>query len=358
VLLATTGLVLLIACANLANLLLAAPAYGSGRSRCDRPSAPRGEAHRTTSGGKPAARRDRGRFGSLLAQVVSRGLIAFLSTQNSPLFVGLGIDARVLGFTSAVAVGTCLLFGLLPALRATRVAAASVMRSSGRGLSAGRERFGLRRALVAGQVALSLVLLVGALLFVRSLQKLLKVDAGFRTEGAVAVNLDLRRPQYAKERRPIIYRNLLDRLSAQPGVISAAQVLMTPVSGAGWNDMIRPEAVGGASKESYFNRVGPAYFRTMGTTLVAGRDFDARDTVDSPKVAIVNELFVERILGGGNPLAVRSGWKVRPGSPIRCTRWLASCGIRSTTSCGKISCPSAFFPWRRRKIPALGRRLS
>ncbi len=303
VLLATTGLVLLIACANLANLLLA-----------------RASVREREIAVRQAVGASRGRLivqllveslllavigaalGSVLAQVLSRALIAFLSTQNSPLFVGLGIDARVLGFTSAVAVGTCLLFGLLPAVRATRVAAASVMRSSGRGLSAGRERFGLRRALVAGQVALSLVLLVGALLFVRSLQKLLQVDAGFRTEGVVAVNLDLRRPQYAKERRPLIYRNLLDRISAQPGVVSTAQVLMTPVSGAGWNDMIRPEADGGASKESYFNRVGPAYFRTMGTALVAGRDFDDRDTVDSPKVAIVNELFVERILGGGNPL--------------------------------------------------------
>jgi putative ABC transport system permease protein len=303
VLLATTGLVLLIACANLANLLLA-----------------RASVREREIAVRQAVGASRGRLivqllveslllavigaalGSVLAQVLSRALIAFLSTHNRPLFVGLGIDARMLGFTSAVAVGTCLLFGLLPAVRATRVAAASVMRSSGRGLSAGRERFGLRRALVAGQVALSLVLLVGALLFVRSLQKLLNVDAGFRTDGVVAVNLDLRRPQYGKERRPLIYRNLLERLSAQPGVVSAAQVSFTPVSGSGDNDMIRPEAAGAASKESNFTRVSPGYFRTMGTALVAGRDFDAGDTVDSPKVAIVNEVFAQRILGGGNPV--------------------------------------------------------
>ena len=99
-----------------------------------------------------------------------------------------------------MAVGTCLLFGLLPALRATRIAPASAMRAGGRGLTAGRERFSLRRALVVAQVSLSLVLLVGALLFVRSLGKLLAVDAGFRPQGITAVDLDLRPAHYAKDR--------------------------------------------------------------------------------------------------------------------------------------------------------------
>src|SRR5207248_1228821 len=101
-------------------------------------------------------------LGALVAQALSRGLIAFLSSPNDPVFVGLGLDVRVLLFTAGVAVGTCLLFGLLPALRATRVAPATAMRAGGRGLSAGRERFGLRRLLVVAQVSISLVLLVGA----------------------------------------------------------------------------------------------------------------------------------------------------------------------------------------------------
>jgi predicted permease len=243
-------------------------------------------------------------FGVVLAQVLSRGLVAFLTTTNNRLFVGLGIDWRVFGFTAALTVATCLLFGLLPALRATRLAPASVMRAGARGTTASRERFGLRRALVSTQVALSLVLLVGALLFVRSLQKLLAVDPGFQSEGILAVSLDLRRPNYTAEHRPVVYRDLLQRIATRPGVLSAAQVGMTPVSGSGWNQSVHPEGAssGESGKNSMFNRASPGYFRTMGTTLIAGRDFDDRDTLTSPKVAIVNEAFAKTFFGGANPV--------------------------------------------------------
>ena len=302
-LLATTGLVLLIACANLANLLLA-----------------RASVREREIAVRQAIGASRGRLiaqllseslllamlgtalGAVLAQGLSRGLIAFLSTPRDPLFLGLGLDLRVLGFTVAVAVGTCLLFGLLPALRATRVVPAAVMRAGGRGLTAGRERFSLRRALVVAQVALSLVLLVGAMLFVGSLQKLLKVDPGFRAEGVISADLDLRKAHYSKERYPALYRELLERLRSRPGVISAAQVGFTPVSGSGWNEMVHTPGSTEAHKESYFNRVGPGYFHTMGTALLAGRDFDDRDTLGFTKVAIVNEAFAKRFFGGGNPV--------------------------------------------------------
>jgi predicted permease len=237
-------------------------------------------------------------LGAGLAQVLSRGLVAFLSTPGDPVFVGMGIDPRVLGFTAAVAVGTCLLFGLLPAVRSTRVAPSAAMRAGGRGLTDGRARFGLRRVLVSAQVALSLVLLVGSLLFVRSLQKLMALDVGFRPEGIVEVNLDLRRPQYAKERLPLIYKDLLERLAAQPGVVSAAQVSFTPVSGSGWNDMVHPDDKASVREQANFNQISAGYFRTMGTALVDGRDFDARDSLGSQKVAIVNETFVKKVFGG------------------------------------------------------------
>src|SRR5262249_5078267 len=178
----TTGLVLLIACANLANLLLARAsvrereiavrlAMGASRGRLVRQLL----AEVLILAALGAV------LGGLLAQGLSCSIIAFFSASTT--FVQLGLDTRVLGFTAALGVLTCLLFGLTPAMRATHLAPAAVIRGATRGTTSGRERFGLRRALVATQVALSLVLLVGALLFVRSLQNLLNVDAGFRPEG-------------------------------------------------------------------------------------------------------------------------------------------------------------------------------
>ena len=127
----------------------------------------------------------------------------------------------------------------------------------------------MRRALVTAQVALSLVLLVGALLFVRSLQKLLDVQPGFRPEGIVALNIDIGPAKYPKERRPVVYTDLLEKLRAQPGVVSAAEVAMAPISGSGWNEGVRPDAFTGEQKNAFFNRYGPGYLKTMGTPLLA-----------------------------------------------------------------------------------------
>jgi predicted permease len=243
-------------------------------------------------------------LGALLAQALSRGLIAYMSTSDNTLAVGLGLDWRVLGFTAALALLTCVLFGLAPALRATRLAPSSAIRTGGRGATAGRERFSLRRMLVATQVALSLVLLVSALLFVRSLRNVLATEAGFNAEGVLSVSIDFSRAQFPKERRQALYKELHDRLAAQPGVVSAAQVLFTPVSGSGWNNEIGPDGAPAAAsgKLSFFNRISPGYFHTMGTRLLAGREFDERDTLTAPKVAIVNEMFARKFFGGKNPV--------------------------------------------------------
>jgi len=237
-----------------------------------------------------------------LAELLSRGLIGFLTTEGNRMFVGLGIDWRVLGFTAAMAVVTCILFGLAPALRATRVTPASVMRASGRGLTAGREKFGLRRALVVAQVAMSLVLLAGALLFVRSLQKLLAVDPGFRPEGIVAVSVDYRAAHYPKERILELRKQTLEKLKERTGAISAAEVDMTPVSGSGWDQNVWADGSKDPKIDGMFNRAGPGYFRTMGTAIVAGRDFNEHDTLAAPKVAIVNEEFARKVFHGANPV--------------------------------------------------------
>jgi putative ABC transport system permease protein len=301
-LLAATGLVLLIACANLANLLLArasvrereiAVRQAIGASRARLIVQLLSESLLLAVLGTA--------LGVALAQALTRILISFLNTSNNPVFVGLALDLRMLGFTAGVAALTCLLFGLLPAWRATRVAPAAAMRTGGRGVTSGRERYGLRRVLVTGQVALSLVLLVGAVLFVRSLQNLLKVQPGFRPEGIVAVDIDLG-PRFPKEGRAAMFGELQERLRHQAGIISAAQILMTPLSGSGWNNSVRPDSSTAAAKNSFFNRFGPGYLKTMGIGLVAGRDFNERDNLNAPKIAVVNEAFAKVFFDGKNPV--------------------------------------------------------
>jgi putative ABC transport system permease protein len=303
ILLATTGLVLLIACANLANLLLArasvrereiAVRQAIGASRTRLVSQLLSESMLLAFFGAV--------LGALLASLLSHGLLMFLTTPGNALYVGLGVDWRLLAFTASVAVATCLLFGLVPALRATRVEPASVMRASGRGLTAGRERFSLRRILVVAQVSLSLVLLAGALLFVRSLRKLMDVDPGFRPEGIVAVSVQMRAAHYPKERILEMRRQVLAKLCERTGANAGAEVNMTPVSGSGWNQSVWAEGASQGHKDSMFNRAGPGYFRTLGTTFVAGRDFDPHDDLKAPKVAIVNEEFAKQIFGGQSPV--------------------------------------------------------
>jgi putative ABC transport system permease protein len=152
----------------------------------------------------------------------------------------------------------------------------------------------LRRVLVASQVALSLVLLFfGAILFIRSLHNLLTIDPGFQPGGLTSVNLDFSKASYPKERRSVVWREVYDRLSAIPGVVSVAQVSIMPVSGSGWDNPVGVDGAPAATsgKEGFFNWIGPGYFRTMGTPMLAGRDFSDQDAASSPKVAIVDEAF-------------------------------------------------------------------
>ena len=304
-LLGISGLVLLIACSNLANLMLARAssreremavrlAMGASRGRLIRQLL--SESLLLTAIGAAA--------GALLAQFLSHHMITFLSTGDNPLFMQLPLDWRVLGFTAGLTVLTSILFGLTPALRATQTDPAMAMKSAGRSVTADRQRFGLRRALVISQVALSLVLLVGAILFVRSLRNLLTVDAGFKKTGLLVTSVDISRLPYHGERRTMLYRDLLGGVRKTAGVAQAATVRIVPISGNGWNNTI--EIAGQARSEKqkvpWMNRVSPGYFRMMGTRLLAGRDFDERDNAKSPEVAIVNEEFCKQYLANTSPL--------------------------------------------------------
>jgi putative ABC transport system permease protein len=305
-LLAIAALVLLIACANLANLILARAsarerevgvrlALGASRSRLLRQMLSENLLLSVIGAA----------FGAGLAQVLSRFLVSFLSTQGNPLFMDLRPDWRVFTFTALIAVLTCVFFGLAPALRSTQVAPVSVLKAAGRGMTSGRERFSLRRILVVTQVALSLVLLVGALLFVRTLRNLVTLDPGFRQDGMIVADLDLTHLNIPAERRQAFKRDLLDRLRALPGVDGAADAGIVPISGNSWNDNILIEGDEKRKFVPWFNRVTPGYFKTLRTPLLAGRDFDVHDDSNSPKVAIVNETFVQKFLNGQNPVGVK-----------------------------------------------------
>jgi len=308
-LLAIAGLVLLIACANLANLLLAR-ASAREREIAVRQSlgASRGRLIRQLLAESLLLAVVGAGLGAGLAQTLSRLLVSFLSASNDTVFLDLTLDWRVLGFAAALAVLTCVLFGLAPALRATRIEPGAVMKAGGRGMTAGRERFGLRRALVIAQVALSLALVAGALLFSRSLNKLLTVDTGFRQEGILIANVGFRRLNVPQERRLAFKNELLGRIRAIPGVEAASDTSLVPLSGdAGGNDVWLDGEDSQQKRNTYRSSVGPDYFKTLGARLVAGREFDERDTTDTPKVAIVNEAFARMLLNGANPVG-RSFW--------------------------------------------------
>jgi predicted permease len=228
-LLAIAGLVLLIACANLANLLLA---RASARERefavRQALGASRGRLIRQLLVESLLLAMLGAALGAVLAQTLSRLLVAFLSTTNNPVFLDLAPDWRVLGFAAGLAVLTCFLFGLAPAIRVTRKEPGVVMKSGGRGMTAGRQRFSLQRALVVAQVALSLVLVASAVLFSRSLGKLLNVDTGFQQEGVLSTIVLFQRLNLPPDRIPVFRDEVLGRIRAIPGVqVSAAWDLIT-----------------------------------------------------------------------------------------------------------------------------------
>ena len=316
-LLAMTGIVLLVACVNLANLMLARAtarqrelavriAIGASRGRVLFQFLAEGMLLALAGGA----------LGVALSILLSSGLVRLLETEREPILLDVGADWRVLAFTACVAMATCLVFTLAPALRSLHVKPLAAMQRAGRGLTTNRESFSLHRVLVASQIALTLVLLAGAFLFTRSFRKLTAVDAGFRQSDIVfmAVNYASRRlPAAAK---PNFERQLVAELEAIPGVESAAQTSYVPLANASWALGVRvPSDHGEATGDSRFTYVSPGYFDTMSVRRTAGRDFNDFDRSHSQKVAIVNETFVRRYLGTATPIGAHFLSIAEPGIP-------------------------------------------
>ena len=300
ILLGITGLVLLIACANLANLMLARAnarqrevavrmALGASRARLLRQLLIESSLLAVTGA----------LLGIALAQIFSRLLLRLLTTGNDSLTLTVHTDWRVLLFAAAVAILTCAVFGTLPAFRASKADPIHALKS-GDGRTIGRrERFSIQRIMVATQVAISMVLLVAALLFVRSFRNLMTVDTGMREQGITAGFFNFYRSKVDPARAEDFKRQLLDEVRAVPGVGNAAITTLIPLRGGSWGHGID---VGPKEGNSHFTWVSPTYFQTMGIPVLSGRGFNDNDTQSSPHVAIVNQVFVRTYLDGQNPI--------------------------------------------------------
>jgi predicted permease len=210
------------------------------------------------------------------------------------------------------------LFGLAPAWRATRVDPHAAMQATGRGVAEGHSRFTLGRALVVGQIALSLVLVLGAGLLLGTFRRLATLDPGFRSEGVLLASLGLRGAGLPDERLPELKREILEAVRATPGVRSASASAITPVSGAAWNGRVVVDGYAPARRDDdlvFFNSVSEGFFATMGTPLLAGRDFDRGDVAGSEPVAVINEAMARRFFGGASPLGRRIEIDAGPDQP-------------------------------------------
>ena len=315
-LLGITGLVLVIACVNLANLTLARAgarmremavrlAIGASRARLIRQLL--SESLLLAAAGAAA--------GAGLAHLLSRSIVWFLSTQGNRLTIDLDADWRVATFTSAVAILTCVCFGLTPALRSSRIAPAAALGAGGR-VAGPREGFALQRGLTILQMAVSLVLLAGALLLVRSFYNLATLHPGFRQDGVFVVYANFARLKPTPEGRAAFKEELLERIRSIPNVEAAALTTHVPVIGGSWTMGVHVS--GGATETEGSSKVawvGPGFFRTLAIPLLSGRDIARTDMATSPKVALVNETFVRRLLGGRNPIGARARTGAEPGYP-------------------------------------------
>jgi predicted permease len=308
ILIVITGLVLLIACANVANLLLARSA-GRQREIAIRMALGlrRGRLMRQLLTESLVLSLTGAALGILFARWGARLLVRFLSSTNNQVFLDLTIDTRVLAFTAGVAILTGLLFGLAPAWRGTRVDPQFAMKANARGVIEG-SKFGLGKALVVAQVALSLLLVVGAGLMLTTFFKLETIDTGFERQRVLLSTVDLRNGNYQPEQREAAFEEMLDRVRALPAVRSASSSEMTPISGSFWNEDLLIDGYtskGPADTVVYFNRISARFFDTLGPALIAGRDFNAHDTLQSPKVAIVNQTMANRYFAGKSPIGKR-----------------------------------------------------
>ena len=243
-------------------------------------------------------------------------------------FEGVRIDLATLGFTLLVSFMTGIIFGLAPAVRSSKSDLTETLKESSRGSTEGRQQGRLRSGLIVSEMAVALVLLVGAGLMMRSYLRLESVDPGFNPGNLLTFTVSLAgMPEYVGARRETFYRTLLEQIESLPGVQSASAVNHLPLGGDMWTLSIaiegRPPPLPGESIGAGFRVCRPGYFRTMGITLLKGRDFTERDTLDAPGVAIINETLARQQFPNEEPIGKRIAFDDPRNNP----KWLTIVGV-------------------------------
>jgi putative ABC transport system permease protein len=330
IMMGAVGFVLLIACANVANLMLA---RASGRKK---------EIALRTALGASRWRIVRQLLTESLIVALIGGALGVLigfwgidalraanpaeASRFAPGWYQLGINAPVLLFTLGLSVVSGIVFGLVPALQASRTNLNDSLKEGGRQTSASSHR--LRSSLVVFEFALSLVLLVGAGLLTRSFLALVKTDPGFNPDHVLTMNLMLPAAKYKDQpARAAFYNDLVQRVKTQPGVESAAVVNYLPLGGANSSDSYlvegEPEPAPGDENDGRYRVATPDYFRTMGISIVRGRGFTDQDRAGAPPVVIVNEAFVRKHWPGADPI----GKRIRFYGPLERAPWMQVVGV-------------------------------
>lgn len=358
VLMIVVGLVLLIACANVANLLLA------------RASVRRKEIAIRLAVGASRARLVRqllteslvlsligGAVGFIVALWTTDFLRVFKSpTSFSTLALDMGLDLRVFFFALLLSLATGLLFGLVPALNASRADLVPALKDEAVAFQIGHRRLNLRKLLVILQVALSLIVLIGTGLFIRSLQKLQAVDPGFQTENLLLASFDPMLNGYDKDRGKRFYKELLERVQNQPGVRTAGLASVVRLSSGGSRRTIEIEGHDqrtGDDMDVDYNVVSPHYLQTMGIPLVRGRDFDERDDEGKPLVAIINETMARRFFPHVNPVGRRLTFPGLFSTPPKHLEIIGVAGEGKYRSLRETERPSFYLPFLQQYRPQM-----
>ncbi|MCI0390045.1 MAG: ABC transporter permease [Acidobacteria bacterium] len=312
VLLAAVGFVLLIACVNVANLLLSRAAareremairlaIGSSRLRLIRQFLTESFLLALLGG-----------IAGLLLAIWGVDLLKTIAPSDTPRLAEVGISSGVLIFTLVISLLTAFVCGLIPAIQASQTDLNQALKESGRSATGGVKSRFVRNALVVSEVALSLVLLIGAGLMIRSFMRVQQIDPGLKVDRLVTMELNARRLRYPDEARVVaFYKDIIERVKAAPGVAGAAISSAQPLGGGGFYlgrvFLIegQPEPPTGTEYDASWNVISPAYFGTAGMRLIKGRDFEERDTAESNKVIIINETLARLMFPNQDPLGKR-----------------------------------------------------